>query len=966
MRADADRPADALDRPSEDRAAARTARSDPEPAAMGLPGRLFARLFGASDGSNAAPSAREGGEESLANRSRVSSSSSTSALSSAAKPRGRGASGDAEPWFNPEAFTAEKRQWLAQRRRRRAAEEARTAEAEKKENAEGLGPAEDRTLEGKAVDEGPKEASADEKTGAVRGGREPLPRKKKRVFPFERFYVVGLPPDADVAAVAESVRREKTGNQREREKPVNAVRGAGGGGRVKPHRGVPGPTYPAKVLFSYPPVSAADPSRSSNASSSASDDNPCRLDDGDVAAFCFPHGVEPAVLERTPSMSAMHDVVYGQRHLHAEDASFVFRVERGDPGGGGGGGEGSRGERAEDDARAAGGEAEEEDDDAGAPGGGGGVAYGVCCRVRELVSAEPAMVSAARRAMAAGRGPRGGRRGERRGNEDEEDAGSNPAGAGGGSRSGPGFRKSRYLVAADRCYCFLSETPFFSLHFEVMHAILGMERLERIRASVEKMGLLGDEDSDEDEEGGGAEEEREEEEAEREEEAAEEEAAESESAAERSSANPDRPRGSSDSVSPLVGRKLSFEDDPDPAGSGPGPGPPARHSLDLVTLDASLAAASESLRVLTQYRAARLPPPGETMAFAPLKDIKPITFVRRATFASARAEGEGEETVTRISRETTTTKGNDGGGGGPRTTTTTTTGGLPHALASAEASDEASDSESGARDEPTWLSPSASRLSSGRTYVSASIRRWEEAAYLDTWTTVAICRALSLENALTLFAATLLERRIAIFSPNLGEASAVVLGVTGAALRPLRWQSLSLPVTPESMFGFLDAPVPFVLGVQRKTSEARRATSGLVRVNAYKDSVRVRGGVLPPLPGFKRLAETLRPLHRAVRDAARRAELRAGRGPVARPSEAARGAARAFADAWRAYLGELLNPETLRGCAITDVNDRNERVSILLKESFVDSFAAKDGRSFVRQLAETQMFETYADETLRG
>ena len=249
-------------------------------------------------------------------------------------------------------------------------------------------------------------------------------------------------------------------------------------------------------------------------------------------------------------------------------------------------------------------------------------------------------------------------------------------------------------------------------------------------------------------------------------------------------------------------------------------GPPARHSLDLVTLDASLADASESLRVLTQYRAARLPPPGETMAFAPLKDIKPITFVRRATFASARAEGEGEETVTR-SRDTTTTS--DDGGGGPRTTTTTT--GLPHALAAAEESDS-----EGARDEPTWLSPSAPRRSLGRPDVSASIRRWEEAAYLDTWTTVAICRALSLENALTLFAATLLERRIAIFSPNLGEVSAIVLGVTGAALRPLRWQSLSLPVTPESMFGFLDAPVPFVLGVQRKTSEARRATSGLVRV----------------------------------------------------------------------------------------------------------------------------------------
>ena len=88
-------------------------------------------LFGASDGSNAAPSAREGarGSSLAAGALEVSSSSSTSALSSAAKPRGRGASGDAEPWFNPEAFTAEKRQWLAQRRRRRAAEDARTKAA---------------------------------------------------------------------------------------------------------------------------------------------------------------------------------------------------------------------------------------------------------------------------------------------------------------------------------------------------------------------------------------------------------------------------------------------------------------------------------------------------------------------------------------------------------------------------------------------------------------------------------------------------------------------------------------------------------------------------------------------------------------------------------------------------------------------------------------------------------------------
>ena len=37
---------------------------------------------------------------------------------------------------------------------------------------------------------------------------------------------------------------------------------------------------------------------------------------------------------------------------------------------------------------------------------------------------------------------------------------------------------------------------------------------------------------------------------------------------------------------------------------------------------------------------------------------------------------------------------------------------------------------------------------------------------------------------------------------------------------PPRWQCLLMPVTPSSMMPLLDAPVPFVLGVQYKTQEA--------------------------------------------------------------------------------------------------------------------------------------------------
>lgn len=71
---------------------------------------------------------------------------------------------------------------------------------------------------------------------------------------------------------------------------------------------------------------------------------------------------------------------------------------------------------------------------------------------------------------------------------------------------------------------------------------------------------------------------------------------------------------------------------------------------------------------------------------------------------------------------------------------------------------------------------------------------------------------------MTVVTAALLERQLVFFCPHISVLSGCVLGVL-PLLRPYAWQSLLMPVTPLSMMGFLDAPVPFVLGVQYKTSE---------------------------------------------------------------------------------------------------------------------------------------------------
>ena len=47
----------------------------------------------------------------------------------------------------------------------------------------------------------------------------------------------------------------------------------------------------------------------------------------DAAHFCFPHGVQPALLERTPSMSALNELVYSQAYQQSDANSFIFALK---------------------------------------------------------------------------------------------------------------------------------------------------------------------------------------------------------------------------------------------------------------------------------------------------------------------------------------------------------------------------------------------------------------------------------------------------------------------------------------------------------------------------------------------------------------------------------------------------------------------------------------------------------------
>jgi hypothetical protein len=91
-------------------------------------------------------------------------------------------------------------------------------------------------------------------------------------------------------------------------------------------------------------------------------------------------------------------------------------------------------------------------------------------------------------------------------------------------------------------------------------------------------------------------------------------------------------------------------------------------------------------------------------------------------------------------------------------------------------------------------------------------------------------------QVLAMFVGSLLEKQMVVICPNLGVLSAVVLAIK-PMIQPYEWQCLLLPILPNKMLDFLDAPVPFIVGVQHKTAEVRSKSSNLIRVNVYKDKV---------------------------------------------------------------------------------------------------------------------------------
>lgn len=230
----------------------------------------------------------------------------------------------------------------------------------------------------------------------------------------------------------------------------------------------------------------------------------------------------------------------------------------------------------------------------------------------------------------------------------------------------------------------------------------------------------------------------------------------------------------------------------------------------------------------------------------------------------------------------------------------------------------------------------------------------EEASALSVWTVACICGNLRLEHVMLMFAGALLEKQIVIVCSNLGFLSASVLSII-PLIRPYQWESLLMPVLPTEMLDFLDAPVPYIIGIKNKTAEIQSKLASVILIDANKNQV--KSPSMPQLPQHKELFSSLSPYHAKLVGESYLARKR----PVYECTDVQIEAAKGFLAVLRSYLDSLCS--NLRSHTITNVQSNDDKVSLLLKESFIDSFPNRD-RPFMKLFVDTQLFSGHTDLVL--
>ncbi|XVE54002.1 hypothetical protein DITRI_Ditri03aG0047800 [Diplodiscus trichospermus] len=613
----------------------------------------------------------------------------------------------------------------------------------------------------------------------------------------------------------------------------------------------------------------------------------------DLLSFCFPGGVEVHAVERTPSMSELNEILLSQEHLKQSDLSFVFRLQVAD----------------------------------------NSTLYGCCVLVEEIVQKPSGLLSLI---------------------SDRQPACSS---------------LSRYVMTTRRCYCILSRLPFFELHFGVLNSIFDEERLERLTKSIGDIDLelsesnekyLDDVSTDQraldDIQNTNIE------------------------TSELGSGDSKPGIGSTDDGNSLEHQMLERNGDSnkvvhhddfvpinpetemvaskkDSSGADP---EYCETDIDDFTTNKQVAERRLPNTVLPLLRCYQYESSESSCSFqgSPCEDRNSRSDVDDTETEEASISGR-EDSGDHLDILEWAKANNHGSlqilceyyrlpcpsrGAKLRF----------HALEHLHPLEYHRPDENFLHIAGSTIDLRSCSTSLEFAEAHMALLAEEEATALSTWAVACMCGSLRLEHVLTIFAGALLEKQIVVVCSNLGILSATVLSII-PLIRPYQWQSLLMPVLPDDMLDFLDAPVPYIVGVKNKTSEVQSKLANVILVDANKNQI--KASTIPQLPQHRELFAHLSPYHAKLVGESYLGRRR----PVHECTDIQVEAAKGFLSVLRSYLDSLCS--NMRSHTITNVQSNNDKVSLLLKESFIDSFPSRD-RPFMKLFVDTQLFSVHTDLVL--
>ncbi|ESO93313.1 hypothetical protein LOTGIDRAFT_232739 [Lottia gigantea] len=117
-----------------------------------------------------------------------------------------------------------------------------------------------------------------------------------------------------------------------------------------------------------------------------------------------------------------------------------------------------------------------------------------------------------------------------------------------------------------------------------------------------------------------------------------------------------------------------------------------------------------------------------------------------------------------------------------------------------------------------------------------------------------LCKLLGIDNLLLIFVSVLMEHQVLLYSADYQKLMLIAEGV-GCLIFPFTWQHVYVPILPASLQHFLDAPVPFIMGLHRSNDE-RPELANMCFVDVDNNSVEVPED-LPFFPHHDELKEEL-------------------------------------------------------------------------------------------------------------